>query len=71
MNFYTKKKQIEHGKKRQIKAAFLRCETSKTCEGCGSPLKVTDALSGLFSLIPITENFCITCSRKKFFEDES
>jgi hypothetical protein len=71
MNFWTRKKQIEQGKKRQIKAAFLRCETSKTCKECGSPLKVTDALSGLFSVIPTKENLCITCSRKKFFEDES
>jgi hypothetical protein len=69
MNFFKKRAALEQTKKREIKRAILKTDTGKTCEGCGAALKVTDALSGLFSLIPTTENFCITCSRKKFFEE--
>lgn len=68
MNFFKKRAALEQTKKREIKRAILKTDTGKTCEGCGAALKVTDALSGLFSLLPIKENFCITCSRKNFIE---
>lgn len=69
MNFFKKRAALEQTKKREIKRAILKTDTGKSCECCGAALKVTDALSGLFSVIQTKENFCITCSRKKFFEE--